>query len=198
MTEQLSTLATSTGSLPRSLGAAVAVVIMGVSASGKTTLAHALARQTGALFIEADDYHSTANRAKMSAGIPLTDQDRWPWLYTLYASSHHQETTSISTPRIFITCSCLKRSYRDVLRSTLDYSVCFLYLRMSPECARVRITRRTGHFMPASMIDSQFAMLEEPTAEEQDMDVAALEVDSTMSAADVLAAACTVLGLSVA
>lgn len=130
-----------------------AVVVMGVSGSGKTTVAEILARRLGWQEAEADDFHPAANVAKMHDGIPLTDQDRMPWLIAL------RDWINAAPGSVILTCSALKRSYRDVLR-TADARVEFIHLDGDHEVIRKRITARKGHFMPASLLDSQFATLE--------------------------------------
>lgn len=132
------------------------VVVMGVSGSGKTTVAHGIAAATGLLFAEADDFHSRSNVDKMSAGIPLDDDDRWPWLHDLAAWMADRAAEGRST---VIACSALKRAYRDVLADgppTLD----FVHLDGSAEVIRERMTARSGHYMPSSLLDSQIATLE--------------------------------------
>lgn len=133
---------------------------MGVSGAGKTTIAEILARRLGWLEAEADDFHPAANVAKMHDGIPLTDEDRWPWLATL------RDWISAAPGSVILTCSALKRSYRDILRSA-DARVEFLHLDGDHDVIRNRITARTGHFMPASLLDSQFATLEPLQPDEQ-------------------------------
>jgi gluconokinase len=132
------------------------VVVMGVSGSGKTTVAHGIAAATGLLFAEADDFHSRANVDKMSAGTPLDDDDRWPWLHDLAAWMAERAAEGRST---VIACSALRRAYRDVLAAgppTLD----FVHLDGNVEVIRDRMSSRAGHYMPASLLDSQVATLE--------------------------------------
>jgi gluconokinase len=132
------------------------VVVMGVSGSGKTTVAHGIAAATGLLFAEADDFHSRASVDKMSAGIPLHDDDRWPWLHDLAAWMAERAAEGRST---VIACSALRRAYRDVLAAgppTLD----FVHLDGNVEVIRDRMSSRAGHYMPASLLDSQVATLE--------------------------------------
>lgn len=132
------------------------VVVMGVSGSGKTTVAHGIAAATGLLFAEADDFHSRANVDKMSAGTPLDDADRWPWLHDLAAWMGERAAEGRST---VIACSALKRAYRDVLAAGPP-SLDFVHLDGPAEVIRDRIAGRTGHYMPASLLDSQIATLE--------------------------------------
>nr|WP_238385089.1 gluconokinase [Nesterenkonia muleiensis] len=127
---------------------------MGVSGTGKTTLAEALSQQLGPPYAEADEFHPPENIAKMSAGTSLTDEDRWPWLGALRDwMSSRAEAGSI------ITCSALKRSYRDLLR-TADGEVLFLHVDVDRPRLEDRLAHRSGHFMPPSLLDSQLAALE--------------------------------------
>ncbi|MDO4910751.1 MAG: gluconokinase [Corynebacterium sp.] len=136
------------------------VIVMGVSGSGKSTVAGQLHARTGFPFAEADDFHSEANIAKMAAGIPLTDEDRWPWLHSLRSWMWEQERYRRSS---IITCSALKRSYRKYLAEPSPFaraSVLFVDLHGSPEILRQRLERRRNHFMGANMLESQLAALE--------------------------------------
>ena len=134
----------------------MSLVVMGVSGSGKTTVATEVARRLGWEFTEGDDHHPAANVEKMRAGMPLDDDDRWPWLRELAAwiGRHEQEGRSC-----VLTCSALKRSYRDLLRDGHP-SVWFAHVTADPELIRERIEHRTGHYMPASLLDSQLATLQ--------------------------------------
>lgn len=136
------------------------LVIMGVSGSGKSTVAGILAGQLGWDLEEGDDLHPPANVAKMAAGQPLTDSDRWPWLDTV--ASWITEHTMAGIPGI-ITCSALKRTYRDVMRGT---DVVFVHLAGSKEQIGQRLSSRLDHFMPASLLDTQIATLEPPGPDE--------------------------------
>lgn len=133
-------------------------VVMGVAGCGKSTIARALAGATGGLFIEGDDFHPAANKEKMAAGIPLTDADRWPWLDRLI-----QEVRAAATngKPVFLSCSALKQSYRDHLAAALP-GLRFVYLQGSFDVIHERMKSRKGHFMPAALLESQFATLEEP------------------------------------
>lgn len=145
-----------------------AILVMGVSASGKTTLGEGLAEQLGAAFVEGDDLHSHTSVEKMSRGEPLGDADRWPWLDAVAKAVALKRE---SQPVVFA-CSALKRSYRDRLRDGLP-AMRIVYPDISRELAGERISQRKGHFMPPSLIDSQFAALEPPTAEERAIRVSA-------------------------
>jgi gluconokinase len=131
-------------------------VIMGVSGTGKTTLATLLAQALGWPSAEGDDFHSAANKAKMHSGHPLTDADRLPWLQEIAAWIHGREVAGSGG---IITCSALKRSYRDILR-TGNADVRFVCLVGSRELLHKRLDERQGHFMPAALLDSQLATLE--------------------------------------
>eukprot|EP01037_Dinobryon_pediforme_P001514 gene1514-1537_t len=141
---------------------AAVVLVMGVSGSGKTTIGALLAGTLGWDFADGDDLHPPANVAKMRSGTPLTDEDRWPWLDAIAAwiDAHRQN----GTPGV-ITCSALKRVYRDRLLAGRD-DVRLVYLHGSFEVVAGRQAARQGHFMPASLIQSQFATLEEPGPDE--------------------------------
>jgi len=136
------------------------IVVMGVSGSGKSTVARALSSALGLPFAEGDDVHSEANRARMAAGIPLTDEDRGPWLEALRDwMSAQVETGSV------LSCSALRRSYRDVLRAA-DGTVEFVEMSAPPAVLAERMARRPGHFMPTTLLDSQLATLE-PLADDE-------------------------------
>ncbi|NES31972.1 gluconate kinase [Micromonospora terminaliae] len=132
------------------------VVVMGVSGAGKTTVARGISELTGLRFAEADEFHSAANVARMRAGVPLDDADRWPWLRALAGWMADRHAEGVST---VLTCSALKRAYRDVLRQGPAH-VEFLHLDGAAELIRDRLDRRVGHYMPASLLDSQRAILE--------------------------------------
>ena len=134
-----------------------AVVVMGVSGAGKTTVGRALAQALGAEFIDGDDLHSDAARAKMTAGVALTDDDRWPWLDRVGAE--------LASGGRVVACSALKRAYRDRIRAAAGRALRFVYLVADMEAMRRRVAARPGHYMPASLIDSQFAALEPPRDE---------------------------------
>ncbi len=142
------------------------VVIMGVSGSGKTTVGGALAARLGTPFIEADDLHPKSNREKMSAGIPLTDDDRWPWLEAVGAK---MEDVRAQGHGVVATCSALKRVYRDRLRSKVTGPLVFVLLDSPREIIAGRMRRRRGHFMPPTLLDSQLATLEKPLPDEPAM-----------------------------
>ncbi|HNC23154.1 MAG TPA: gluconokinase [Opitutaceae bacterium] len=134
------------------------VILMGVAGSGKTTIGRQLASELGWEFADADDFHPPANIAKMSAGQPLDDHDRAPWLAALRA---HIDAHLASSRGAVVTCSALRDRYRARLQAD-PRQVRFVYLKGSRELLWSRISSREGHFMKADMLDSQLAMLEEP------------------------------------
>ncbi|WP_433918153.1 gluconokinase [Streptomyces canus] len=133
------------------------VVVLGVSGSGKTTVGKTVAGQLGVPFLEGDDFHPPANIAKMSAGHPLDDADREPWLRAL---AERIRQSAEAHEGLVIACSALKRAYRDELRSAAGAGLWCLYLALDPATAWDRVSRRAGHFMPAGLVESQFATLE--------------------------------------
>ncbi|WP_297008671.1 gluconokinase [uncultured Corynebacterium sp.] len=166
----------------------VHLVIMGVSASGKTTLAERLAATTGFPYAEADDFHPAANKEKMASGHALNDDDRWPWLRSLadWMVGHANNGDSS-----IVTCSALKHSYRDVLRAADGVHggrVLFVELQAPAPVLLERLNSRTGHFMPASLLDSQLDTLEPLTDDENGLTLDAT-ADPEGLAAEVLAAA---------
>lgn len=132
------------------------IVVMGISGSGKTTVGRALADRLGWEFGEADDHHPAANVEKMSAGIPLDDDDRHPWLVEL--QDWIGERQRAGRPAV-LACSALKRSYRDILR-TGNEAICFVHVAVPRAVLEARLSTRTGHYMPASLLDSQLGALE--------------------------------------
>lgn len=143
------------------------VLVMGVSGAGKTTLGTRLAERLGCEFIDADEHHPPANVAKMAAGTPLTDDDRWPWLRALRAVIEQALAEGTSA---VVTCSALKRAYRDVLSGGLA-DVHYVHLTGDKQVLAGRLASRRGHFMNPALLDSQIATLEAP-ADALDVDVA--------------------------
>ncbi len=139
------------------------LVIMGVAGCGKTTVATLLAQRLGWVAAEADDFHPTANIAKMASGVPLDDDDRWPWLRAIRDWTSEQERSGRDS---VVTCSALKRRYRDVLRQSAG-RVRFVHLDGSAEVIGDRMQKRTKHFMPTALLPSQFAILE-PLDDDED------------------------------
>ncbi|MEH3077746.1 MAG: gluconokinase [Quadrisphaera sp.] len=162
------------------------LVVMGVSGSGKTTVAQLLAKDLGWTFAEADEFHPQANIDKMESGHPLTDDDRWPWLASIrdWASERSEAGEDA-----VVTCSALKRSYRDLLRGSRA-RVRFVHLDGPPELLAQRIGGRTGHFMPSSLLGSQLDTLE-PLGDDEDGVVVSVD----RSPQDCARAAARALGL---
>ncbi len=146
---------------PGSLPPLVAVV-MGVSGSGKTTVAAALAARMGWAYQEGDGLHPQANVDKMHGGTPLTDADRWPWLHRIAEVIDEWRAAGRSG---VLSCSALKRAYRDIIVGARP-DVALIYLRGSKPLIARRMAARHEHFMPTALLNSQFATLEEPTADE--------------------------------
>lgn len=149
---------------PRKRGARpTMLLLMGVSGAGKTTTGIRLARALGWTFRDADDFHPPENIAKMRAGIPLNDQDRWPWLEAI---GHWLDAQRLHGGKAIVTCSALRRIYRDkVLHGRPDVKLVFL--KGSKALIADRLNRRTGHFMPPALLESQFSALEEPGRDER-------------------------------
>ncbi len=162
------------------------LVLMGVSGCGKTTVAEILARRLGWPFVEGDALHPPANIAKMEAGHPLTDEDRAPWLEKIAGWTGERLDSGENG---VVTCSALKRSYREAI-SRGRAGVEFVYLAGSRETIAARLTARHGHFMPASLLDSQFADLQQPAADEP-----AIRVDVGPAPEDIAATVMRTLGL---
>jgi carbohydrate kinase (thermoresistant glucokinase family) len=136
-----------------------ACVVMGVASCGKTTIGEAIAKRLGVPFIEGDRLHSAGSIAKMSAGIPLSDDDRWPWLGRIGSAMRGNRG-------IVAACSALKKSYRLAIADAAERPVIFVFLSGSRELLAARIAARRGHFMPPTLLDSQLATLEPPDASE--------------------------------
>ena len=132
------------------------LVVMGVSGVGKTSVADEIVTRTGWNFVEGDDLHPETNRAKMAAGTPLDDDDRWPWLRRIADWIGEQEAEGRDA---VVTCSALRRSYRDLLRDGHP-SVRFVHLQAPAQLIKNRVDNRRGHYMPPSLLASQLATLE--------------------------------------
>lgn len=152
-----------------------ALIVMGVSGSGKSTIAEALGKRLGWRFADGDGFHPASNVAKMSAGHPLTDDDRWPWLNAI--ADEIEKTCRAGKP-IVIACSALKHAYRDVLLRGRD-DVRFVFLMGTQELIAERLARRKGHFMPPDLLTSQFRTLERPATDEH---VVTVSIDASVEA----------------
>ena len=144
-------------SVPRTL------ILMGVCGCGKTLIGSMLAERLGGVFEDADDFHPAPNKAKMTAGIPLTDEDRWPWLQAI---ADEIDRLCASGERAVLACSALKRAYRDILVHGRD-DIRIVFLDGSQELIAERLAARKGHFMPPDLLASQFRTLERPGANER-------------------------------
>ena len=140
----------------------LAIIVMGVSGSGKSSVGENLAARLGVHFIEGDQLHPAANVEKMSKGVPLTDEDRWPWLDRIGGEIHESLGRGEG---IAVSCSALKRVYRERLRAEAGGVLYFVYLDGSKELLTRRMGERKGHFMPPSLLESQLNTLEVPTGE---------------------------------
>jgi gluconokinase len=145
-----------------SAGPPQTIIVMGVSGVGKTTVAQGIATAMGWEYAEGDDFHSAANKAKMAAGHPLTDEDRWPWLRSIAAWIDDHAAAGRSS---VVTCSALRRVYRDLLRDNRP-GVQFCELEAPEQLIADRLANRQGHYMPASLLGSQLATLEPLQADE--------------------------------
>ncbi|MGE7371391.1 gluconokinase [Neorhizobium sp. NPDC001467] len=148
------------------------VIVMGVSGSGKSSVGILLARMLDLPYVEGDELHPKANVEKMSKGIPLTDEDRWPWLDLI-----GERLAQGAADGIVITCSALKKSYRDRLRAAAGGRLAFVFLDGTKELLVDRMGHRTGHFMPLSLLDTQLATLERPDREDR---VVVVDIDATL------------------
>ncbi len=149
-----------------------AVVVMGVSGCGKSVVGEALAKGLGGVAIDGDDLHSADAVAKMRAGIALNDGDRWPWLDRIGAALRNSEAIAV------VACSALKRSYRDRLRSACP-GLRFVFLDGDAAVIEPRLRARQGHYMPASLLQSQLQALERPEADEGD--VVRIDIDQPLA-----------------
>ena len=158
------------------------VVVMGVSGCGKSSVGEALGRLLDVPYFDGDDLHPAENVANMAAGVPMTDADRWPWLDRVAAVLAGQAP-------VIVGCSALKRAYRDRIRAGAGGPVRFVHLAGSRAVIEARMAARTGHFMPAALLDSQFAALEPPGPDEAvTLDVAQPVAEIAAAAADWLRA----------
>ncbi|TBX75237.1 gluconokinase [Rhizobium laguerreae] len=151
-----------------------AIIVMGVSGCGKSSVGEKLAEALHLAFIEGDALHPAANVEKMSKGIPLTDEDRMPWLDRI---GEDIKASLEKSEGIIVSCSALKRLYRDRLRAAAGGNLFFVYLEGSRALLMKRMAERKGHFMPVSLLDSQLATLEVPTGEQG---VVTVDIDDTV------------------
>jgi gluconokinase len=149
------------------------MVLMGVAGCGKSSIGAALAERLGATYLDGDDLHPAANIEKMSKAIPLSDDDRWPWLTRV------GEALAAGTGRTIIGCSALKRAYRARIESAVGAPVTFIHLVGSVEVIEKRMKARQGHFMPPALLASQFAALEPPGPDENAISV---DIDQPLDA----------------
>ncbi len=151
-----------------------AIIVMGVSGSGKSSIGEKIAAGLGLPFVEGDALHPAANVEKMSRGIPLSDEDRVPWLDRI---GKEMKASLTKGEGIIVSCSALKRSYRDRLRAAAGGNLYFVYLEGSKELLTERMGHRQGHFMPTSLLESQLQTLEVPTGEPG---VVTVDIDDTI------------------
>lgn len=145
-------------------GVLPAIVVMGVMGAGKSTLARALAVELKLPFVEGDDLHAQESRAKMAAGVPLTDADRWPWLARVGAALRQGGVAA---------CSALARRHRNAIRTAAAQELLLVFLDAPRDALARRVLARTGHFVSATLLDSQLALLEPPQADERALIVGA-------------------------
>jgi len=150
-----------------------AIIIMGVCGTGKSTVGEALAERLGCSFLEGDSFHPPENVAKMSAGTPLDDDDRWPWLRDLGNAIADKNQTA---DHVVVSCSALKRTYRDCLRDHAGGDILFVLLHGSRDLLKTRLQERTHRYMPSTLLDSQLATLELPEPDETSL---SLDVEVT-------------------
>jgi gluconokinase len=151
------------------------IVVMGVTGCGKTTIGRLLAERLSISFVDGDDLHGPANVAKMSRGEALTDDDRWPWLDRVARTL----ASNTLTAGVVVSCSALRRAYRDRIRSRASADLAFVYLHGSRELITDRLMLRKGHFMPMGLLNSQFDALEVPLDEPK---VFVCDIERTASA----------------
>jgi gluconokinase len=145
----------------------ISVVLMGVTGSGKSTVLPHLVERMHAAAAEGDSFHSVANVEKMRSGVPLDDDDRWPWLRSIGAWIGDRERDAVDA---VVTCSALRRRYRDALRAGHP-SVRFVHLLVSSAALEERLAARSGHYMPASLLESQLETLEQLTPDEPGFEI---------------------------
>ena len=160
------------------------LIVMGVSGSGKSSMAKALSERLGLDMVDGDDLHLPASVAKMRAGIALQDADRWPWLDRI--GNYLSGSTDSKSGRV-VACSALRRAYRDRIRTHAG-EVCFLFLQGDHALISQRISQRVGHFMQSGLLDSQFSTLETPGPEETDVITLDINVPMALLITQALAA----------
>lgn len=153
-----------------------AIVVMGVSGCGKSSIGERLAARFHLQFLEGDSLHPQSNVEKMAKGTPLTDEDRWPWLETI---GTHMRQSLEQGQSIVISCSSLKKTYRDLLRRATNGNTIFIYLDGSEALLSARMSQRSGHFMPVALLQSQLATLEVPSGEDK---VITVSIDQSLDA----------------
>ena len=156
-----------------------AIIVMGVTSCGKTSVGEGLARELNCPFIEGDKLHPASNIAKMSAGTPLTDDDRWPWLEIIGKA---MKAECDKGKGVVASCSALKKAYRQKLAQAAETPITFIFLHGSRELLAARMADRKGHFMPTSLLDSQLKTIEIPGPEEK-----ALHLDVALSLDELIA-----------
>ena len=159
---------------------------MGVSGAGKSTVARVIADRLGAPFLDADDVHPPANRRKLSAGEPLTDDDRAPWLAAVRDGMRERDRSTGSGPGLVVACSALRRAYRDILRQ-VERPVFFVELGTDPELIAARLAARRGHFASRRILESQLSTVEPLEADENGL-VCPITLPASEIADEVLAA----------
>jgi gluconokinase len=159
-------------------------VVMGVAGCGKTSVGQGLAKRFGGQFMDGDDFHPDSNIAKMSRGEALNDDDRWPWLEIIAKEMSSRDGI------VFAGCSALKKTYRDLIRRKCGEPVCFVHLTGSKDLIASRMAARKGHFMPTSLLDSQFAALEPLDTDEIHflVDIAGSQSDVIQRAGELISA----------
>ncbi|MFC5445921.1 gluconokinase [Rhizobium halophytocola] len=162
--------------MPDAAQTPIAVIVMGVSGCGKTSVGDMLAKRLGAVFIEGDSLHPQANIDKMAVGIPLNDDDRWPWLDVIGMRMAEQLQQGRS---VVASCSALRHVYRERLRTGAGARLRFVFLNGSHALLSQRMGERQGHFMPTALLESQLATLEPPTGE---AGVVTVSIDQEVSA----------------
>lgn len=154
------------------------LIFMGVSGAGKTTVGSYVAASLGGQYLDADDFHPPANKEKMRQGVPLTDEDRLPWLNAVGSAA--RQVTADGTLAV-VGCSSLKKAHRDILRRSLPSAI-FIHLHGQPNIIRARMAGRQHEFMPDTLLDSQFGELELPTEHENHIHVEISRVDMDVAA----------------